>query len=81
MSDNKLMKYSMRDLTEALIKDQGITEGKWMLSVEFGIGAINAGVDQQNLSPAAVVPLVSVGLIPSEADNNLTVDASALNQG
>ena len=78
MAEIKHFKYSMPELTEALIKHQGLTEGKWMLVVEFGINAFNVGRDQESLSPAAVIPIVNVGLIKSEKENNLTVDAAEI---
>lgn len=78
MSEENRIKYSMHELTEILVKDQGLTEGMWMLSVEFRIGAVNSGIDDQNLAPTAMVPLVSVGLIPADKGSNLTIDASKL---
>lgn len=80
MTDHKKFKYSMRELTEMLVKHEGLTEGKWMLSVEFGITATNLGPDSENLTPAAVVPIVNVGLIESDKINNLTVDAATYNK-
>lgn len=78
MSDTKTITYTMRELAELLVKDQGLTEGKWMLSVEFGFGATNSGPDNNNLSPTAMVPLTKVGLKPANTENNLTVDATKL---
>ena len=78
MAEIKQFEYSMPELTEALIKYQGLTEGKWMLAVKFGINAINVGPNEEHLSPAAVIPIVNVGLIKSEKENNLTVDAAEI---
>ncbi|VAW77327.1 hypothetical protein MNBD_GAMMA12-3177 [hydrothermal vent metagenome] len=80
MSEDKIIKFNMRELTEALVKHQGLTEGRWMLSAEFAIKAMNAGPNDQSLSPAALVPLISVGLnpAPEDSDNNLIVDAATL---
>ncbi len=72
-------KYSMKELTETLIKKEGLTDGKWMLAVEFGIRATNIGPDNNNLSPAAVIPIISIGLMKTVDDNNLTVDAATIN--
>lgn len=80
MSDEKLIQFDLREVTEALIKHKGITEGRWMLAVEFGIRAMNAGPDNQHISPAALVPMVSAGLtrVSDTDDNNLVVDAAKL---
>lgn len=78
MTETNTFKYTMRELTETLIKKEGLTEGKWMLAVEFAIRATNAGPDDNSLSPAALIPIVSIGLVKSQGTNNLTVDASKI---
>jgi len=80
MSENEPIKFSMQELTKILVKEKGLTEGRWMISAEFGIKGINAGPNEQNVSPAALVPLLSIGIIPAPDDlnNNLVVDAAEL---
>ena len=78
MAEIRQFKYSMHELAEMLVKHEGLTEGKWMLSVEFGISATNVGRDDENLTPAALIPIVNIGLVESERANNLTIDASKI---
>lgn len=71
--------FTYKEVVTALLKQQGIHEGIWSLAVSFGIGAINAGPNAEQLSPAAVVPLLAVGIQKSAELNNLSVDASVVN--
>lgn len=74
-------KFSHQEVVEALIKQQGLHEGIWMLSMQFGIGAVNvANPDNHTeLNPSAVVPVISIGLRKKDALNPLAVDASVVN--
>jgi len=73
--------FTFKEVTEALIKQQGLHEGLWMFSAEFGLGAVNIGGAEgsKELSPAAIVPIKSVGLQQGTEDNSLTVDAAKVN--
>lgn len=74
-------KFSHLEVVEALIKKQGLHEGIWMLSLQFGIGGINVTnpENHEDLTPAAVVPVVSIGLRKKDALNPLALDASVVN--
>ena len=71
--------FSHKELVEVLIKHQGLHEGLWMLYVEFGLGAVNAGPTDDEILPTAVVPIQKIGLQKGEKENNLTVDAAKVN--
>lgn len=70
---------SIRELTELLIKTNGIHEGKFELSVEFQIGVGGVGPSPETVVPGAMVGVNKVGLTPSIADGPNTVDASVVN--
>lgn len=74
-------KFSHQEVVEALIKQQGLHEGIWMLSVQFGIGGLNIHNPETktDLSPAAVVPIVAIGLAKKDALNPLALDAAVVN--
>lgn len=74
-------KFSHLEVVEALIKKQGIHDGIWMLSLQFGIGGINVGNpdNKTELAPAAIVPVMSIGLSKKDALNPLALDASVVN--
>ena len=63
----------------ALIQQQKIHEGIWGLYVEFGILAANIGPTQEDVNPAAIVPIVKMGLQKFDQLSNIAVDASEVN--
>lgn len=73
--------FSYQEVAEALVKKQGLHEGLWAVYFEFGIGAANFNTKEggKDLVPAAIVPLQSMGLLRATEENNLTVDAAAVN--
>lgn len=81
MAEPTEFEFSHRDVAEALIKAQGIHEGKWMLVAKFGFGAGNIGnsPDASVLNPSAIVSLLSLGIKKTDETNSLTVDAAEVN--
>jgi hypothetical protein len=73
--------FTYKEVVEALIKQQGLHEGLWMLRVEFGLAAtnINSVEGGTDLTPAAIVPVKALGLQVGREDNSLTVDAAKVN--
>ncbi len=71
--------FTHQELAEILIKHKNIHEGLWGLYVEFGIGAANIGQGPNDILPAAIVPIVKLGLQRFPEPNNLTVDAAKNN--
>ena len=71
--------FKHKEIAEALVKHQDLREGIWGIYVEFGIGGANIGTPDQNLVPAAIVPIVSIGLQRFEELNPLSVDAAKVN--
>jgi hypothetical protein len=71
--------FKHREVVEALIKQHGIHEGIWGLFVRFGLSAANIGTSADTLMPAAIVPLMEIGLQKFPEENNLSVDAGKVN--
>ena len=72
--------FSHKEVAEALVKQQDLHHGIWGLYIEFGIGATNIKQPgSEDLTPAAIVPVVKVGIQKFEEENNLTVDAAKVN--
>lgn len=71
--------FTHKEVVVALIKQQGLHEGLWQFYVEFGLGAANAGPDNENLQPVAIVPIVKIGLQRATESSNLTADATEVN--
>jgi hypothetical protein len=70
---------SHKQVVEALLKYHGIHDGVWGLYVRFGLGATNIGQNEQQLNPAAVVPVVEIGLQKFKSETNISVDAAKVN--
>jgi hypothetical protein len=71
--------FKHKELAEILVKSQGIHDGIWGLFVRFGIGAMNVGASDADLQPAAIVPVLEIGLQKFEKETNLSVDAAKVN--
>lgn len=71
--------FSYKEVVISLIKQQNIHEGIWALMVEFGLAAANAGPDDDQMSPAAIVPVQRIGIHRVDKLTNLSVDASIEN--
>ena len=67
--------FAHKELVTIMIKDQDIHEGWWGLYVKFGIQAANVG-PAADLLPAAIVPILEIGLQKFEKETNLSVDAA-----
>lgn len=70
---------SHKQVVEALLKLHNIHEGIWGLYIRFGIAATNAGANEQELMPAAIVPVMEIGLQKFDKETNISVDAAKVN--
>jgi hypothetical protein len=71
--------FTYKEVVTALLKEQNIHEGMWTLFVRFGLNAANLGPNDDELRPAAIIPLLEIGLQKGEKENNVTVDAAKVN--
>jgi hypothetical protein len=73
--------FPYKELVELMIKKADLHEGKWMLAVTFGFGAINGGPTPEQVMPTGVVGVQSIGILKAQPDSpeNLTVDAGLVN--
>ena len=81
MAEVKTYTFDYKEVAEALIKKQGIHEGLWGIYMEFRITAGNIPADPsgQVLLPAAIVPVVRIGIQRFDKPSSLTVDAAEVN--
>ena len=79
MAESTQIVFKHREVVEALLKKQGIHAGIWGLYVKFGIQGANIGPSADQLLPAAVVPILEIGLQRFEEENSLAVDAAKVN--
>ena len=71
--------YKYKELAALLVKDQGIHNGYWVIYAKFGIQALNLGQTENDLLPAAIVPLVEIGIQKVDKETSLSVDAAKVN--
>jgi hypothetical protein len=81
MAEAKNYTFTYKEIAEALVKAQGLHEGLWGAYLQFGIGAANipTGPSNETLIPAAIVPVLNIGIQRFEQPNSLTVDAAEVN--
>ncbi len=80
MPETKNIVFTHKEVVEALIRYNDIHEGLWGLYIEFGLAGANVGSGPGgDLNPAAVIPVLKIGLQRSETPSNLTADAAVVN--
>jgi hypothetical protein len=73
--------FKHQELLRLLIKAQGLREGNWMLTASFTFSVANVGPNADDVNPAAVAALASVGLMRVDVIGvpALTLDAAVVN--
>jgi hypothetical protein len=71
--------FTYKEVAEILIKAQGIHEGIWGLFIKFGLNAANIGENEAALRPAAIIPVLEIGLQKMDKESNIAVDAAKVN--
>jgi hypothetical protein len=79
MAEPNQIAFGFKEVVEALVKKQSIHEGIWGIYVRFGMNAQNIGPTENDLRPAAIIPILEIGLQKFDKENNLTVDAAKVN--
>jgi len=79
MADVEKFTFSHKELAGILVKHLDLHEGIWGLYVEFGLKATNIATSEDTQIPAAVVPLLKLGLQKFEKETTLSADASKVN--
>jgi hypothetical protein len=81
MAEASQFVFTFTELARLLVKHQDIHEGNWGIFVRFGISATNISAPDARLVPAAIVPVLELGIQKFDEANPLTVDAAAVNPG
>ncbi len=76
---NKIEPFSLRELTEIIIKHKKIHEGKYNLSFEFQIAVGAIGPSLESIFPGAMFGISRVGIKKPDVENIHTVDAAEVN--
>lgn len=81
MAEPTQYSFDLREVTEALIRKQGIKEGQWVATFEFNFAAANLGPNPDDVKPGAFVRIIRIHLsqpTPNEPALPWTVDAGKL---
>jgi len=78
---NLITDFSLVEMTEILIKNQGLHEGLYNLSVQFQIAVGAVGPSPELICPGAMMGISRIGLSKTEEgkENIHTVDAAEVN--
>lgn len=79
MAETTEINFSHQEIVEMLIRQQGIHEGIWQLSIRFNFAAISAGPSPTEVSPTAIVSVAQIGLHRTDKESNIAVDAGKVN--
>jgi hypothetical protein len=82
MADPTQFSFDIKEVTEALIKQQGLTSGSWTLSVEFNFTALATGLNPQDVKPSMLIQVSRLQLLQAAPGTVGTiVDAAKLTSG
>ena len=81
MAEISTFTFSYKELATILVKSQNLHEGIWGIAVRFGLKATNIGESENDLRPAAVLPLLEISLQRFDKETNISVDAAKVNPG
>lgn len=80
MPETTKIEFEYNEIAEALVRYNDIHEGIWGLSIKFGLQGTNiAAAKGGDVTPAAIIPVLKIGLQKFDEPNNLTVDAAEVN--
>ncbi|MBW1694446.1 MAG: hypothetical protein JRJ41_09870 [Deltaproteobacteria bacterium] len=80
MPETRIIEFTLREVAKALVIDSDIHEGFWGIMFKFGIQGANISPGpKDDLTPAAIVPILNMALQRFDVPNNLTVDAAKVN--
>lgn len=70
---------SLKELATVLVKNFGLTDGLFDLSIEFQIGVGGVGSDPTTLIPGATIGVSKIGIQKTTVKSANTVDAGEIN--
>ena len=68
--------FTFKEIAEALIRQSGIKEGHWGIMLKFGLQGTNlSNAEKKDMIPAAIIPVLEIGLQRFPEPTPLSVDA------
>ena len=81
MAEPTQYSFDLTEVTKALVKQQGLTSGKWTLAIEFNFSAMMAGPSPNEMKPTALIAIQRLQLVAAGAQTvpgSPIVDASKM---
>ena len=78
MADASQYMFPLKEVTEILIRRQGLKDGIWQIIFQFGLTGAVLPSPTGEATPAAIVPVLSVGLQKVDKESSIAIDASKL---
>lgn len=75
----KVYNLDHKEMVEVLIKHLNLHDGIWQLNLEFGIAATNVQTGEDQVFPAALVPVNRIGLAQVEKESPIALNATVVN--
>jgi hypothetical protein len=82
MSEASTFSFNLKEVTTALLKDQGIHEGLWQLGIEFNFGTALVGATKEDVRLSAFMQVNKLQLVrqaESSEQQPLVVNAAEVN--
>ena len=81
MGEPRVIDFTNKEIVKVLLKHQGIHEGLWALTVQFGLqsGMAKVGPSEEDMVPTAIIPLLKMALQKHDKPTPFTVDAAEVN--
>lgn len=82
MGDIESYSFEFKELAEMMVKKANLHTGIWAISVQFALAGANVSTapsPSKDFNPAAIVPILKIGLQKVQEETNLSVDAAKVN--
>jgi hypothetical protein len=79
MGEPETITFEYTEIVQALVKHQGIHEGIWGLTIQFGLQVSNIKVGEKDAVPGLIIPLVKMGIQKLDKATPISVDAAKVN--
>ena len=79
MGEPESIMFEYTEILQALVKQQGIHEGIWGLTIKFGLQVGNIQMGEKDAVPGVIIPLVKMGIQRLDKASPLSVDAAEVN--
>ena len=81
MGEPQIIAFTNKEIVEVLIKHQGIHEGLWALTVQFGLktGMSKVGPSEEDMVPTVIIPVLKMAIQKHDNPTPFTVDAAEVN--